>query len=277
VSARRITAVSLATLAIVAACGVDDLDLASKTCPCPADLACDASTNRCVPAGTLKPTATIPCVARSCAELGVECGATNDGCGGALDCGKCSQADRACNADLHACVCQPQNCAAQGAECGEVPSGCGDTFKCPACPPSLPNCGGAGPNRCGVSVCVPETCASLGACGLVSDRCGGILDCKGCAAPETCGGGGVPNRCGCTPQTCAQVGWQCGSGPDGCGGTRTCAPCAGGACNARHICCGVTPTCASLGWQCGSGADGCGGTLTCPACATGRCDRHVCE
>ncbi len=273
---RQLLTASLMTIMMIAACGLDDIDFAGKTCPCPPNLTCDVTTNRCLP---VKSAATIPCVPRSCDELAVECGATNDGCGSALDCGKCTAADTACNADTSACVCQPKNCAAQGAECGVVPSGCGDSYQCAACPPDRPQCGGGGPNKCGVSACAPATCKSLGACGKISDGCGNILDCGGCSFPLRCGAGGVPNQCGCSPKTCAQVGWQCGSGPDGCGGTRSCPACAVGSCNDRHLCCGVTPTCASLGWECGSGADGCGGTLSCPTCADGRhCDdKHQCD
>ena len=35
-------------------------------------------------------------------------------------------------------------------------------------------------------------------------------------------GGGPANVCGCTPKTCAQMGKNCGSAPDGCGGTLVC-------------------------------------------------------
>ena len=281
----RVIVVCLAALGVFAACGVDGVNLTNKTCPCPADLTCDTAANRCVPPGSIKPatpaTAAPVCAPKSCDDLAVECGATDDGCGGLLDCGKCTVADTTCNADTHKCVCQPKNCAAQGAECGEVPSGCGEVFKCAACPTAQPNCGGAGPNKCGTAACVPATCASLGACGSVSDGCGTILDCGGCTSPAVCGGGGVANKCGCAVKTCAQAGWQCGTGPDNCGGTRTCPACSGSnmTCDATHLCKCVPLTCQTAGWQCGSGSNGCGGTLTCPACSSGyQCEPdHKCE
>src|SRR5262249_48296640 len=62
-------------------------------------------------------------------------------------------------------------------------------------------------------------------------------------------------------------GKNCGTIPDGCGGTLPC-----GVCTAPNVCvanvCGVcTPTtCAALGATCGTVPDGCGGTLTCGVC-----------
>src|SRR5262249_3304046 len=62
-------------------------------------------------------------------------------------------------------------------------------------------------------------------------------------------------------------GKNCGTIPDGCGGTLPC-----GVCTAPNVCvanvCGVcTPTtCAALGKNCGTVPDGCGGTLTCGVC-----------
>jgi len=77
----------------------------------------------------------------------------------------------------------------------------------------------------------------------------------------------------CTPTTCAAQGKNCGTIPNGCGGTLTC-----GVCTAPAICggggvanvCGVcTPTtCAALGKNCGTVPDGCGGTLTCGVCTS---------
>lgn len=44
----------------------------------------------------------------------------------------------------------------------------------------------------------------------------------GCTGYETCGGGGTPGFCGCTPLTACPSDYQCGSIPDGCGGTVDC-------------------------------------------------------
>ena len=87
----------------------------------------------------------------------------------------------------------------------------------------------------------------------------------------------------CTPTTCAAQGKNCGSIPDGCGGTLTC-----GTCSAPQTCggggtpnvCGATctpTTCAAQGKNCGSISDGCGGTLTCGTCGSGQtCTNNVC-
>src|SRR5439155_22324153 len=87
--------------------------------------------------------------------------------------------------------------------------------------------------------CTPTTCAAQGKnCGTIPNGCRGTLTCGACTAPQTCGGGGIANVCGlgtpppaCTPTTCAAQGKNCGTIPDGCGGTLTC-----GACTAPQTC-----------------------------------------
>jgi hypothetical protein len=110
---------------------------------------------------------------------------------------------------------------------------------------------------------------------------------------------------GCTPTPCAAIGANCGSMPDGCGGTLDCGSCTGGltcgGAGTGNVCgtncvpstcpqgaaCGVIPdgcggtldcgpcpdagsctstTCAAAGANCGAIADGCGGTLDCGSC-----------
>lgn len=215
--------------------------------------------------------ATAPCRPKTCPELGASCGTESDGCGKALDCGACTTAGEVCVQKK--CQCQPKTCEARGAECGTVPDGCGNKYDCGSCAtnPAGPNCGGAGPNKCGTGVCTPLTCAGL--CGQVSDGCGAILDCPGCPAPQICGGGGTANVCGCSPTTCATQGKNCDSIPDGCGGSLSCGTCStpdscggGGAPNV----CGCTPlTCADV--ECGNVADGCGGIVRCGVCDGGGC------
>lgn len=80
----------------------------------------------------------------------------------------------------------------------------------------------------------------------------------------------------CTPTTCAEKGADCGSIPDGCGGSLNCGSCAspstcggGGTpnvCGTSNTC--VPKTCASLEKNCGSVSDGCGGTLNCGSCTS---------
>ena len=80
--------------------------------------------------------------------------------------------------------------------------------------------------------------------------------------------------CGCTPTTCAAQDKNCGTIPDGCGGSLNC-----GSCTSPDICGGTTPnvcgpapctptTCAAQGKNCGSMSDGCTGTLNCGTCST---------
>src|SRR5207248_1456961 len=66
----------------------------------------------------------------------------------------------------------------------------------------------------------------------------GYLDCGSCAAGQSC----TAHKCAanCTPKTCAQLGAQCGSASDGCGGTLACGSCPSGeSCGAG----GVTNKC----------------------------------
>src|SRR3989442_977770 len=72
--------------------------------------------------------------------------------------------------------------------------------------------------------CTGTTCAAQGAsCGTIANgTCPGTLDCGSCTLPNSCGGGGTPNVCGCTPITTCPVGDNCGSVPNGCGGTVNC-------------------------------------------------------
>jgi hypothetical protein len=74
----------------------------------------------------------------------------------------------------------------------------------------------------------------------------------------------------CIATDCAILGANCGTLPDGCGGTLNC-----GTCTLPQTCggggtpnvCGCTPTtCALVGANCGTIADGCGGTLDCGTC-----------
>jgi hypothetical protein len=95
--------------------------------------------------------------------------------------------------------------------------------------------------RAHCAACTPTTCGDLGYnCGQAGDGCGGLLSCGSCSAPKYCGGGG-PGLCGgsstgdggccvdagaaCTPLTCTQQGFNCGTAGDGCGGVIDCGSC----------------------------------------------------
>jgi len=116
----------------------------------------------------------------------------------------------------------------------------------------------------------------MGYCGYWADGCGDSIYCS-CPAGEICcpPGTDCAGRC-CRPAACPP-GANCGTLPDGCGGTATCGPanCAGtgqtcGGGGTPNVC-GCTPRCA--GKTCGD--DGCGGSCgTCPSgqtCCGGAC------
>ncbi len=134
----------------------------------------------------------VPCIPTGCADLGVECGAWDDGCGETLDCGTC--------AAYHAC--EDGSCVPQ--------PGCGDGI----CQPELgETCAGC-PQDCG---CEPgEVCV------------GGQCVCQPDCAGKACGDNGCGGACGTCPPGAACVGFGCvcqpsclGSecGDDGCGGS----------------------------------------------------------
>lgn len=224
------------------------------------------------------------CTPAKCPQLGKNCGLVSDGCEGILDCGSCSNGQNCGGSGIpNVCgtaPCTPKTCTQLGKNCGSVPDTCGTLLQCGTC--SAPNtCGGGGqPNVCG---CTSESdadfCSRLGKnCGYVSgtDNCGRSrtsVNCGTCTSPETCGGAGTLNVCGvCTPKTCDQLGKNCGSVFDGCGGTLDCGTCSGGlACNSSNIC----VACTDAGSSCGSGNVCCGGT-TCGYQYGATCNRLCC-
>ncbi len=195
------------------------------------------------------------CVAKTCAQLGKDCGSVDDGCGKSLSCGTCS-GGKTCSGGGVANVCGgcvSNGCAAQGKNCGYVPDGCGNTLYCGACS-SGQTCGGGGaPNVCG---CQPWTCSQLGKnCGYVSNGCGSTVWCGSCPSGQTCGGSGYANVCGCTPRTCSAQGYSCGYASDGCGGSIYCGSCASGYACSSGTC--VQVSCSGNGCNAGYYQGGC--------------------
>jgi hypothetical protein len=98
----------------------------------------------------------------------------------------------------------------------------------------------------------------------------------------TTGGGAVDGGTDgpCQPKTCAELGYDCGDGDDGCGHLLRCGECpAGGSCswtiagsgpNQCGTCIEVCKTCAQLGANCGVAGDGVGGIIDCGACPSGE-------
>lgn len=110
----------------------------------------------------------------------------------------------------------------------------------------------------GECVCQPQ-CQDK-ECG--DDGCGN--SCGKCPSGKVCQNGKCVATC--TPKTCLQLGKECGSWSDGCGGTINCGQCSSGYfCNNGKCLC--QPNC--TGKECGS--DGCGGS--CGICSGGYyCD-----
>jgi hypothetical protein len=125
-------------------------------------------------------------------------------------------------------------------------------------------------HRCD-SECLPRECKPS-ECGDIA-HCADTLHCGACPAGHV----GRANQCACVPKTCADVGWQCGSGDDGCGGTFTCACSSGQQCGSNHTCSTPCDSCNDLGWECGSGRNACGDLLNCGGCPSGRtCEDNQC-
>jgi len=188
------------------------------------------------------------CTPKTCVEMGYNCGPVADGCGGLVDCGKCTSGTcggggkpNVCGSSTSPCI--KKTCTDWGANCGPVSDGCGGlTASCGTCS-GLNTCGGGGvASVCGGAppACTKKTCTDYpGTCGQQPDGCGGLTaSCGSCTAPQTCGGGGTASVCGggpapCTAKTCASypVG-TCGKVSDGCGGlTADC-----GGCTSPAIC-----------------------------------------
>lgn len=94
------------------------------------------------------------CVPKTCADLGLTCGFSGDGCddGVVLSCGSCSNGRTCGGGGPGVCgtgLCVPHTCAEVGATCGTIGDGCGGTVDCGTCPVGQ-NCGGGDvANVCG--------------------------------------------------------------------------------------------------------------------------------
>jgi hypothetical protein len=232
--------------------------------------------------------------AEFCGRLGKNCGGVfdNDNCGVArtvASCGTCT-APLLCGSS-NVCGCTAESdiafCKRLGVNCDEVTANdnCGSTRTVTSCGTCTApkTCGAESSNVCG---CIAETdstfCARLNKdCGNVlgNDNCGNsrTADCGTCVAPKTCAGGGTANVCGCTASNCTGLGKNCGSLPDGCGGTLSC-----GTCTSPQTCGVVTPNvcgcvsendaafCSRLGKNCGpvTANDNCGSPRTVSSCGT---------
>ncbi len=128
--------------------------------------------------GAVAGTCTIPtCTPSTCAEQGLECGKTGDGCGNVLDCGSCPMGTTCGGGGVAnkcgAPACTKRTSCPAGMNCGDYPDGCGGSIHCGECPAGQTCGGGGSSNVCGSAKCTPKSCAQQGAeCGVVSDGCG---------------------------------------------------------------------------------------------------------
>ena len=217
----------------------------TANCTCPSGQTCGGG-------GTPGMCGAAGCVPATCAGYPTgTCGQQSDGCGGLTpDCSPCPMGQTCGGAGVSGqcgappvSMCTPQPCPAS-VMCGPSSDGCGGIIaSCGTCTPPQ-TCGGGGVSgQCGGnSGCVPESCAQQNlACGPAGDGCGNLIPngCGTCPTNQSCGGGGVAGQCSgsnmCMPQTCAQLGINCGPAGDGCGNLipscGTCGPpatCGGG-------------------------------------------------
>ncbi len=196
------------------------------------------------------------CKAKTCDDLGAECGATSDGCGGVLECGECGEGEMCGLLEANVCanpdsLCVPRDKeeACEGKQCGKEGDGCQGFYECGECADGEV-CGALVPFQCDAPLFGGDggtdqfSCAPLSAeeacegkqCGLTFDGCGAtdehIYDCSevtgGCSGDEWCG---IQQAFQCSPApgtgcdegvTCAELGWGCGYAVDECGNVIDC-------------------------------------------------------
>ena len=166
---------------------------------------------------------TVPCQPLTCADMGKRCGCWDDSCGTELLCGTCDAhqlcndegqcicefqecngtccaQDQECFDDVCVGICQGQSCEEMGKQCGSWDDGCGSMIECGSCSDD-------------------KVCGEDGLCACEGVECNGAC----CGSDESC----VDDLCqkACVPQTCEELGKECGTWDDGCGGQVECATC----------------------------------------------------
>jgi len=169
-------------------------------------------------------------------------------------------------------VCVPLSCSDIRKECGTYSDECGGRLNCGSCPEE---------SQCidGVCLCILAQCGTPGyKCGFHTS-CTATMFCGGCPAGKYCENGECVTP-PCTPQTCQQMRYTCGTQSDGCNGTVSCGSCNTGLVCEEGVCVNppcIPKTCQSLGLSCGQTQDTCGGFLQCGQCPSEQfCDNGIC-
>jgi hypothetical protein len=236
-----------ATFTRAAGFGFDD-------CPTPAQNPVSAC-----PGGTCTPT--------TCAAQGATCGMISDGCGGVLTCGTCPSGQ----------TCSGNKC---GAGTNPGPGSCAHDLTCTGAALASGCDSGTTVAGCVAAVCgfssTRHCCTSAGSGATWDPSCVAELhfhsachDPSPPSNPVMCStGGGNPGA------ICTAANANCGTIPDGNGGTVNCGTCSapdtcGGGGTANQCGC-ATKGCpaGNTGDSCGSVPNGCGGTLSC-GCVSG--------
>jgi hypothetical protein len=221
--------------------------------------------------------------------------------------------------DLEACE---RQFGCPGGECDLLHGMCCPSTGCRSYDPATQSCsrGCAKDSYCNAitQTCTPrcKTCLDYLVdgrylpCGQITNNCGDVLTCNSCASTERCENRRcVPRTCErgrgtaaaddcCPPQTCEEIGRDCGEWDDGCGGMIDCGTCpCPKTCSAQNdqgstACCREDQACCSTGPAaqipiccdtiCRSGTDPnpamqlgcCPAELTCPI--NDRGDRNCC-
>ena len=132
------------------------------------------------------------------------------------------------------------------------------------------SCGDSG-GACGGATPVCETDPTnvlFGACEQCTAKSGTCATCQQSSTP------GQDDVCvGCSPITACPAGEDCGTVPNGCGGTFSCGTCGspltcgGGSPSQTNVCgCPPSTTACPAGSTCGSVPDGCGNMIACGTC-----------
>ena len=224
------------------------------------------------PTPTSNPVSACPgsCTPKTCSALGATCGAISDGCGGTLNCGTCMTGQTCTNNKCGAGTTSGPGTCAHDLTCTDVAlqSTCDQGT-------NISGCVAAVCSYFGTRYCCTDTVPS-GQTAIWNATCVAELHYHtACGIPNP-----PTNPPACStgtsngPALCMAANANCGTIPDGHGGTVNCGTCTapetcGGGGTANQCGC-TTKTCpaGNTGDSCGTVPNGCGGTLSC-TCVSG--------